>query len=94
MTTDRTLADPDVVIPGQLSFDDAATEHYHLTLFGHSVCHDPQCTRRRDDPADDMACTDPDPANCEGACAAAQYNAARRAHLQVPPGWLNPNTTI
>lgn len=72
MATDRGLADH---VPGQLAFP---AEHFHLAPFGHSVCHDPGCGLERDDPARDMPCFDP---GCDGRCAAARYNAGRRAHL-------------
>jgi hypothetical protein len=79
-------------LPGQLSFDDAAAEHHHLAVFGFTICHDPACSLPRDDPANDMACTDPDPASCGGSCAGAQFNADRRAHLIPVPlaPWDNP----
>jgi hypothetical protein len=68
-------------LPGQLAFP---LEHFHLAPFGHTVCHDPGCPRPHDDPADDMACTAPDPGDCDGTCAGGQHNAARRASLA---GW-------
>ena len=52
-----------------------SADHLHLAWYGYSVCHDPDCTREQADPADDMACADPD---CEGDCEAAWHNQARR----------------
>jgi hypothetical protein len=63
---------------GQLAFPE---EHFHLAWYGHSVCHDPGCTRERDDPANDMPCTCPPDATADGLCAGGKYNRGRRAHL-------------